>query len=435
MNDENNTWLDEILGRFQKTLEASERAPRALQHRYQQALLKQLVKHAYETVPFYRDRLANLIDGDEIDLSRWNEVPILTRDTIVAHRDEMQSCNVPPQAGSVQEILTTGTTGKPLRIAYNQLNKVAAVAAFRRTARWWGLEIPQSAAKIVIYVQDEGANYPAGRDTSGLSFSRVHELDMLTSPENQIEWLLRKNATYLITSPVNATALAYTITPDQALKLGIKAVLAHGETVLPRVRELILERLGAPLIAFYSCQEVGYIATQCPVTTHYHVMAENVFVEILRDDGSPSAPGEPGQVVVTSLYNYAMPFIRYAIGDVATPGPEYCTCGMTLPVIEQIDGRTRYAFEFEDGSRVWPRLINFDVSPFVAYREFQLVQVDRKKIELRYVPNGDQSPDKAGLDAYIREKIHHSASVELVPMQALPRGPGGKLTPFISLVE
>jgi phenylacetate-CoA ligase len=434
MDEANNTWLEGLLDRFQKTLAMSERAPRVQLQRYQEALLKQLVLHAHRTVPFYRDRLACLFDGDEINLSRWTEVPIFARDTIVAHRDQMQSCNVPPEAGAVHENLTTGTTGKPLRVAYNELNRAAAIAAFRRTARWWGLGRAPPAAKVVIIVGDDGARYPAGRDVRGGAFSRMHELDMFTSPENQIEWLLRKKVAYLITSPVNAMALAYSMTDAQARELDIKAILAHGETVLPQAREAVRERFKAPLIAFYSCQEIGYIATQCPVTAHYHVMAENVLLEVLRDDGTPCAPGEPGRVVVTGLYNYAMPFIRYAVGDIATLGHDGCPCGMTLPVIEQIDGRTRYAFVFEDGRRVWPRLVDFDPSSFVAYREFQLVQTDRKTVELRYVPDGERLPDKAGLDAYIREKIHPLANVQLVPLTALPKGPGGKLTPFVSLV-
>jgi phenylacetate-CoA ligase len=259
---------------------------------------------------------------------------------------------------------------------------------------------------------------------------------MFAPEADQIEWLLRKKPAYLSTSPVNATALAYAISPAQVRDLGLEAILAYGETVLPLAREVVPERFGVPLIAVYSCQEVGYIATQCPVTTNYHVMAENVLVEILRDDGTPAAPGEAGQVVLTGFYNYAMPFIRYAIGDIATPGPEHCTCGLTLPVIAQVEGRTRHAFVFEDGARFWPRMGNFDISPFVACREFQLVQVDHRNLELRYVPaDVGRAPDTAGLAAYVRDKIHPSVSVALVPTEAIPKGPGGKFTPFISMVE
>jgi phenylacetate-CoA ligase len=206
--------------------------------------------------------------------------------------------------------------------------------------------------------------------------------------------------------------------------------------VLPRARELVAERLGAKLAGIYSCEEIGFIATQCPDTPGYHIVAENTHVELLRDDGRPASPGEIGQVVVTGLYNYAMPFIRYAIGDVAIAAEGPCACGRGLPVLAQILGRTRNAFVFEDGKRVWLRINDAQaIGEFVPFREFQMVQTDRRQIEFRYIPDGSgRAPDLAGLDALVRTRIHPSAAIKLIPMQAITRGPGGKLEPFITLV-
>jgi phenylacetate-CoA ligase len=212
-------------------------------------------------------------------------------------------------------------------------------------------------------------------------------------------------------------------------------VFAIAETVLPSQREIVAERLGTMIAGIYSCQEVGVIATECPQEPCYHVVAENVLVEILGQDGAAVRPGEVGQVVVTGLYNYAMPFIRYAIGDVATAGPESCACGRSLPVIAQVEGRTRHAFVFKDGSRIWPRLSNFQVENFISCREFQLVQLDRERIEFRYVPDGGgRPPDHAGLGAHLQERLHPSVVVSIVAMDAIPRGRGGKFDPFLSQV-
>ena len=211
---------------------------------------------------------------------------------------------------------------------------------------------------------------------------------------------------------------------------------------LPRpsslARAKLLPNAWAPrLVAIYSCEEIGFIATQCPATPCYHVVAETTLVEILRDDGTQAAPGETGQVVLTGFYNYAMPFIRYAIGDVATAGPDFCTCGRSLPVIAHVDGRTRHAFVFRDGTRIWPRLWNLrELSDFVLFREFQMVQLDHERIEFRYVPDGTgHAPDHAGLDAYLRKKLHPSTKMTLVAMEKIPRGPGGKYDPFVSMVN
>lgn len=433
--------LKEVFPPFLQSLAASERARPHDLRLHQAALAERLVRHAYDNVPYYRDRLSCLFRADgTFDLTRWREIPITTRADALAHRDAMQSPELPDFYGPVIEVETTGSTGQPLRISSNALNKVASVAALARTARWWGLDTAQALATIRIFHKDYGAAYPEGREWRGWCFdnlqSRTCDLDMFTPVAQQIEWLLRFGAPYLSTPPANAIDLAYAMTPDEARKLGLAAVLFVGETVLPRAREIVSERLGAKSIAIYSCQEVGYIATQCPVTPHYHAMAENVLVEILRDDGAPAKPGEPGQVVVTGFYNYAMPFIRYALGDVATAGPALCACGRTLPVIAHIDGRTRHAFVFRDGTRVWPRPFNLDFAPFVSFRAFQMAQIDHERLEFRYIPEDEtHMPDRAGLEAYIRSKLHPSATVTLVPVQELPRGPGGKFTPFVSALE
>jgi phenylacetate-CoA ligase len=161
-----------------------------------------------------------------------------------------------------------------------------------------------------------------------------------------------------------------------------------------------------------------------------------VLVEILDEHGRDVRPGERGRVVLTGLYNYAMPFIRYAIGDVAVAGHGPCPCGRTLPVIAQVEGRTRNAFVFRDGTRVWPRArMVRQMKAFVPFVQYQLVQLDHERIELRYVPDGSGSaPNLDGLAAFARNMLHASVTISITPMDALPRGANGKFEDILSLV-
>jgi phenylacetate-CoA ligase len=429
--------MDEQFGRYLNALEELESAPRPHLARYQHDLLRRVLRHAYENVPFYRDRLACLFaDGEKGDLKHWREVPIVTRAEAAARAATMRAPDLPAMYGPVQETRTSGSTGIPLEIATNALVRVASNAAFTRLARWWGVDTSRPLACLTLHRRN-APQHPDGRDGkcwSGASLEApIHELDLLTPVEQQIEWLLRKKAPYWRTSASNALAIAYAVTPAEARELAVELIFAVAETVLPRTREIVAERLGTQIAAIYSCEEIGFIATQCPKAHAYHVMAENALVEILRDDGFPAAPGEIGQVVLTGFYNYAMPFIRYAIGDVATAGPEFCFCGRSLPVIAQVEGRTRHAFVFKDGTRVWPRLWDFNIGKFISCRGFQLAQIDRSRIEFRYVPElTPGARDEAGLKAYLRQKLHPTAEIELVEMERIPPGRGGKIDPFVS---
>jgi hypothetical protein len=105
-------------------------------------------------------------------------------------------------------------------------------------------------------------------------------------------------------------------------------------------------------------------------------------------------------------------------------------------LIAQVEGRTRSAFVFADGRRVWPRLREArNIQALVSSREFQMVQLDRQRIELRYVPDGSgRVPDAYALAAFAREKLHPTVEIILVPLETMPRGPGGKFEQFISQV-
>ena len=119
------------------------------------------------------------------------------------------------------------------------------------------------------------------------------------------------------------------------------------ESLTPDRRRLISEYFEAPIINRYGLREFGFWSLQnCEASPDgFHINTELVTPEVLRDDGSLAAPGESGQLVLTNLSNYAMPFIRYATGDRAALAADPCACGRGFPLIERLDGRSGKSFE------------------------------------------------------------------------------------------
>ena len=431
--------MDELFDRYMRVLERTERMPLPNLAHYQEELLTALVRHARDNTAFYAERLGCLFDsGGEIDLSRWNDVPIVAREDVVGHGRDMRASQIPPAFGGIGELHTSGSTGRPLEIAINGLVLISSNALLTRMARWHGLDASRPMAMIRRAENDPVPPYPDGATRKGWSFANgdapLHILELKTPIDQQIEWLSRRKAPYLLTPASGALGIAHAVTPESGRALGIEMVISIGETIPDGTREFIAERLGARLAGMYACQEVGAIACECEVVPHYHVAAENVLVEIVDDEGRDVRHGDRGRVVVTGLYNFAMPFIRYAIGDVAVAGGRQCPCGRSLPIIETVLGRTRNAFVFRDGSQVWPR--GSTVRPmhaFVPFRRYQLVQLDFERIELRYEPDGsEREPDLAGLNDYARRAIHPSVQVSAVAVEQLLPGSGGKLEEFVS---
>ena len=433
--------MTELFDQFLRALARTERLPPRELALYQEQLLVRLVRHARDSLPFYRSRLASLSTAEqEIDLSRWNHVPILTREDVVAHGHEMRVPDLPADYGEIAEARTSGSTGVALEIATNGMVFFSANALLTRAVRGWGLDTSRPAASIRRFINEPAPSTLEGNVSWGWSFADPdaahYELDMMTPVERQLEWLVRRNAPYLFTQPSGVLAIAHAVTPGQGRALGIEAVVLTGETVPDGTREIVNERLGARVAALYSCREIGMIATECEAMPHYHASAENALVEIVDDNGRHVAPGERGRVVVTGLYNYVMPFIRYQLGDIAVAGGNPCRCGRTLPTLARIHGRTRNAFVFRDGTQIWPRAAMIEpMQAFVPFRRFQLIQLDHERIELKYITDGSsRPPDLPGLNAYARQILHPSVELSAVEVPFFATTPSGKFEEFISHV-
>ena len=183
----------------------------------------------------------------------------------------------------------------------------------------------------------------------------------------------------------------------------------------------------------YSSQEVGYIALECPAGDTYHVQSENVLVEVLDDEGRHCQPGQVGRVVVTALHNFALPLLRYDIGDYAEVG-EPCPCGRGLPVLNRIMGRQRNMAILPDGRRRWPSIElaeSDNLAEFPPIHQFQLVQKSLTAMEMLLVAPRPLSPaEEARLRGWIVAAVGHPFEVVFRYVESIPRSPLGKFEDF-----
>ena len=182
---------------------------------------------------------------------------------------------------------------------------------------------------------------------------------------------------------------------------------------------------GVPIHDNYSAEEFGTIAHQCPVTTNMHVQAENVLVEVLDADDRPCKRGEVGRTVITSLNNFATPFIRCDIGDVTIPGAP-CECGRGLPVLERILGKARNFIVRPTGERVFPSLWG-EFALIAPVRQFQLVQTSLEVIEMKLVVTRPLTPDEEStLKHSINRSFGYPFELPITYVDEIPRDASGK---------
>jgi len=395
----------------------------------QREQLTVLLRHARDTVPYYQSRWPTQ------RAARLEELPILARRELQEHFEALKSEQIPSAHGPATESRTSGATGAPVRVLRTQLGQLFWSALTLREHLWHERDF---AAKLAVIRQGvrAGETDNWGPATAGLvATGPCVMLTPASSVAEQLEWLGRQRPAYLLTYPSNVVELA-SLALAQGVRLeGLREVRTIGESLGAETRALCLEAWGAPLTDFYSTQEVGYVALQCPGNEHYHVQAESVLVEVLDEQDRPCAPGRVGRVVVTDLHNFAMPLIRYELGDYAEVG-EPCACGRGLPVLRRILGRVRNSLVTADGNRYWPTfgVRGFlDIAPVLQH---QFVQKSFELVEARLVVASPLDADQEKrLAERIASRLPPGFRVRIAYRDRIPRSAGGKYEDFYSEVS
>jgi phenylacetate-CoA ligase len=183
----------------------------------------------------------------------------------------------------------------------------------------------------------------------------------------------------------------------------------------------------------YAQSEAVCVAMQCP-QGRMHILPAAGIIEILREDGTPCAPGEVGEIVATGLLNDAMPLIRYRMGDCAAWALEQtCPCGNLHPIIDNLEGRVDDYLITEDGRKIGRLSTAMKRSPTI--HSAQLVQDRPGHAYLLVRPaNGYQASHAAAVIDDILERIG-SFDFDIVEVAEIPTTPQGKTALVVRLPE
>ena len=413
-----------------------------LEHQFEQ--LDRLVNHAVATVPFYRQRDLGRHWKSRAEpwLERWRKIPLLTRKDVQEHQPQLTSQDIPESHGEVTEMFTSGSTGRPLRSLRTQLFELFWAAFTVRDHLWQRREL--SGKLAVIRESAKGkAPYPEGTrsDTWGWSSGAVFRtgpcvsLNVMTSTQQQAKWLSEQDPDYLLTHPSVADRLARYCLEHGVRLPRLRQIMTISEILRPATREACLAAWNVPIRDAYTAREVGYVALQCPEHEVYHIQSESALVELLDDSGAPCDPGDIGRVVVTPLHNFAMPLIRYDIGDRAEAGAP-CACGRGLPVVKRILGREQNMLVMPNGEECWPLLSAEDLRQLMSIapiRRYQLVQKNPSSLELKVETEKPLDARQIdGLKAWVGKKFDPALEVSVSRVESLDPDASGKFFDVIS---
>jgi phenylacetate-CoA ligase len=410
--------------------------------------LSLLADHALRTVPFHAERLlrAGFRSGEAMTPEIWKHLPVLTREEVRDHEGALKSSSCPSSFGAVSEVTSGGSTGVPVRVLKTALDALLWQAAHLREFLWHGIDFGREIANLRgmgveeikknpgTFLDEPGVIAPEWGAPASLFWNtgRMGIVQPNDPLEVQAAYLMRRRPSYLIMRP-SGLRLLLSHFREQGLSLdSLLSVWTMSEAVDEGLRGLCREVFGCPILNNYSCNETGYMAIQCPSGTNFHVVSESQLVEVIDPSGRLCGPGEIGRVVVTPLHNFAMPLLRYEVGDEAEVG-EPCTCGRGLPSLKRIVGRLGDYVSLPSGDRKRVDVEHYRISAIRAVREFQLVQTTSDRVELRLVVARPLDGEELGkIDAVLKKSFEGLLEWSIVIVGALPRTPSGKLLQFRS---
>jgi phenylacetate-CoA ligase len=417
-------------------LESTQWLPQERLRELQLRQIEALLRHAWDTSPYYRERWAGRYDpARPLTPERFARLPLLPRRDLQQKYEDIKSADPPAAHGNAGETLTSGSTGAPVRALKTNLTALYWTVFTLRDHLWHARDLGAKLAVIRAHLK-EGEAADWGVASQGIvATGPLATLNSGTVISKQLDWLRRHDPACLLSNASNAVELARACLIRGIRLPALREVRTVSEMLTGEGRRLIREAWGVKVTDMYSAEEIGYIALQCPEHEHYHVQSEGVFLELLDEAGAQCAPGQVGRVVVTDLHNFAMPLVRYEIGDYARAGAP-CACGRGLPVIAGVAGRVRNMLVTASGDRLWPYFGAKQILEVAPILQQQFVQKDYDLIEARFVT---EVPLDAGQESRLQELILSGLPagmrLQFAYCDRIPRGAGGKYDDFICEVH
>ncbi len=355
--------------------------------KYQFYKLKRLLDHAYAHVPYYK-RIFKEIGITPKDIRNFNdfkEIPILTKDIIREKFHHLIASNISKDELHLNS--TGGSTGEPLSF-YQDKNyeQWADPARIRGLYHIAGCEPGDTCAVLWGATRDLKKDYSLRerlRDYCKYGHILLNAFNLSNDRKWSFYKLCRLLKPKLLIGYVTAIKdLAFFLDEYNLEFPTLQGIILCAETVEDYSRAYIENIFRAPTYNTYGGRELSLIAMECSYNNGLHEVSENNYVEF--ETINLEKYKNAGNLIITNLNNYGMPFIRYRIGDIAIPGiSQSCGCGRGLPLIAKVIGRTTDVFVFPDGTRVAGEMFIHLMKDF-PLREYQFVQVSCSRIILRY---------------------------------------------------
>jgi phenylacetate-CoA ligase len=395
--------------------------------------LRGLVIHAYDTCPYYRDIFhAHGIEPRRIQsFDDFRKIPMLTKEDIQGYSSRMVSSMFTPE--QLVSDKTGGSTGKPIHYYRDVFRRDMQKAAAIRHNRWVNLDIGDKIAVVWGHREDLAVMAKLKSRIRNVLLDRMLYLDASSMSDHDVGGFLEKLEKFRPDGYLGYANSLYQVSLFMKEKgfsapSGARSVISSAEVLHDHERELIEEMFGVKVFDRYGCREFGPIASECEYRSGLHIAADYLYVEFLDEHDEPVEYGKQGNIVVTDLFNYGMPFIRYRIEDVGVPVSGTCGCGRMLPLMDNLAGRVTDFLITPEGVRVSGASVTIALIANVpGLSQAQFIQHEHDSMKMKIVRSDEFNEDSLRfLENELPKYFGHTMKIDLEYVESIPKEKSGK---------
>ncbi len=362
-------------------------------------------------------------------------LPVISRADVKDHFHEMVARGVDLNTCNVTH--SSGTTGEPVEYAYDQEALNMARALKVREKLWCGVRPGDKWVNIAMTRKRGGHQISGGNWRTFLKSYAMKglDVDVIEDVDQQVQNICEFSPSVLQAYPTSLHAVALEMRRRQITDWKPRLLFTVAELLGEDTRLLAREVFNMEIMDIYGLIEVGDVSWQCRRAREYHVNADAVLVEFLND-GQPVAPGEVGEIVVTSLYNRAMPLIRYRSSDAGRPSVGQCDCGCNLPMMQVVDGKMLDFLVLPEGKLVSPHVPKKALLFVSGIQRFQIVQHTVTELDVLCEPSTDWNDDTpVQIEQALRPIVGPLVRITAKQVERIERAKSGKIKVIVSHVS
>ena len=400
--------------------------------------LRRLLQHAFANCPYYRRLFheAGWTLSSFKDFSDLGKLPILTKDILVNHLEELVAENI--RRDKIHRTASGGSTGRQTPFYRDNACLAVKWAAEWRFHQWAGWDLGEPLALAWPARQDlEPRPNWKSKLRNGTS-RRELVLYAGSLSEESMEKFANDISRQRIRHLKGFTNAVYRFAQFCRGRHEfpfLRSIVCTGEAILPDQRSYIEEVMGAKVFDYYCGREVGPIAAQCELRTGLHLNEENLHVEFEPEE--TASPDGTASLLLTDLMNFGMPFIRYRVGDRGRPLSGQCPCGRGLQRLDQVIGRVTDFLVSTRGELVHgATLVHYALALGYDVGQVQLIQrqLGQVKVRLTELCRG-RDRELAHLEKTLRILLGPDIQIEREFVPSILPEPSGKYRVTICMIQ